>query len=587
MSILEDVKKALPNLTWECNGKSIKFTVNGVDKKPNEVVGMLEVVGCNVTLAALKSAILGKTDDAEQGELTYIDLPLRETDLLQKSDLNNLDDVIWQDLMFDADVKRFFVHDESIANTYTMYLCATAGASDTKDANILQDAFKRHKLNRPEQRLKAILRDTDVVELSELPTTAWNLLKIRAYKKDKDYKWDKIVVPSGCYEKLYKGAMAYEADLRTNGKHTFTTQLESLTNDPEVAALAYIDLKTLDNEYAGQTSALWDEFLLQRLHKPEYVSIFKAWTYSIAVGANNGRQEMWLYGNGSTGKSCLCKAFIKGFNELANKDICIARSKDTGKSTFNSELINKHLLIYADAKNLKSGMSELMHNLTGGDPTRTEAKGKDATYYNLYLKCLTCSNELPKVDTSDRSQTSRYIILPFTLDDDEMKRYGLMDASGQTLGSSTFQDRLDAEFNCFLASCKSHYEMRCPTHSNIDAREALPELSAIEMDEIALIEEFVDMHFEITNDPKDRLSQKDFRKQCMIGIESGDEDTGIKIYKDVKIDVVRNFLEKKYAFKWKVAKIDGKPIKSVCAARYGIKMHVKSDLQQTETNDPF
>ena len=149
-------------------------------------------------------------------------------------------------------------------------------------------------------------------------------------------------------------------------------------------------------------------------------------------------------------------------------------------------------LVYPDAKNLRGGMSEFKHNATGGDYMRIEGKCKAATSAFIYLKCLTCSNELPKVDMTDRSQSSRYVILPFTLDDNEMKQYGLMDESGQLIGSANFQNRLNSEFELFLASCESHYHNRCKTNSNIDAHEALGELAAIELDEVAVIEEFVD-----------------------------------------------------------------------------------------------
>lgn len=589
-TVLNEVKGKLPQLSWDIskNLKTVKFINGGTQCKDETVTAILGAVGLSVTVADLREAILTEAREAkasedasaadDRGEIVFLKMPLREAELNSDTDLNDADDVIWADLKFTAnDTSMFYVKDGANTNTYTAYLTA-ASSSDKSDVKTIKEAYFGHNTNRPEQLVKAWLKDAKINMAlfnkikSQIPATAWKYLKIKAFKKSNgDIFWDKLVIPSGSSDELYQGFIDYESDFRTNGKHNISEPTQ-LTNDPNEVAIAYINLDALNAEYAGQSSKLWDEFLLQRFHKPEYVSIFKAWAYSVAVGKNNSRQEMWLYGNGGTGKSCLCKAFIKGFNELAKKDICLAASKDTGKSNFNSELLNKHLLVYPDAKNLKGGMSEFKHNATGGDYMRIEGKCKAATSAFIYLKCLTCSNELPKVDMTDRSQSSRYIVLPFTLDDAEMKKYGLMDKSGQMIGSSSFQHQLDSEFKCFLASCKEHYEQRCITNSNIDAHEALDELAAIELDEVAVVEEFVDTYFEITTDTADRLAQKDFRKQCLFGIDSLDEDTGVKIYKDIKLEAVRTYLEKKYDFKWKQARVNDQSIKAVISHRFGIKL---------------
>lgn len=584
MTTINDVKIAIPKLEWKISNDrmTVTFIASGKRKSDTEVSALLENADVNLSINKLREMILEDArqeveDDSNKGEIVFLDLPLLESKLNEDSDLTEADDVIWADLKFvKDDTSIFYVRDADNSNTYTAYLTA-ASSSDKSDIKALKEAYYGHVSNRPEQIVKALLRNSRVdiqyfeTIKDQLPVTAWKYLKIKARKKKEIVTMEKLVIPSGSPDKLYQGLIDFEADFRTGGKHDIEEPAQ-LTNDPNEAAIAYINLDELNKQYEGQHSTLWDDFLLQRLHKPEYVSIFKAWTYSIAVGKNNSRQEMWLYGNGGTGKSCLCKAFIRGFNNLAGKDICLAGSKDTGKSNFNSELLNKHLLVYPDAKNLKSGMSEFKHNATGGDFMRIEGKCKAATSAFVYLKCLTCSNELPKVDMTDRSQSSRYIVLPFTLDDNEMKQYGLMDKAGQLIGSATFQSELDNEFNCFLASCREHYEKRCKTNSNIDANEALDELSAIEMDEIAIIEEFIDSFLTITKDPTDRITQKEFRQQCLYGIDYMDEDTGVRAYNDIKVEAIRTYLEKKYNFKWKYARVGSLATKAVVSDRFGIKV---------------
>ena len=341
----------------------------------------------------------------------------------------------------------------------------------------------------------------------------------------------------------------------------------NITNDPTKAALAYIDLNSIPDSH----SDLWDTFLLERLHNEAYVSIFKAWIYSIAVGENNTRQIMWLYGNGGTGKGCMCKAIMNGFEKLTGKDICLAASKDSGKSNFNSEVLNKHLMIYPDAKNLKSMMSEHFHNITGDDPMRIEGKNKEIITERIYMKMLVCANDRPQCDMTDRSQSSRFILMPFTLSDDEMKKSNLMDEHGQLKGSNNFTKRLEDEFMNFLGSCKSHYLKRCKTGSNIDAHEALGELETINLDSIRLVEEFIDDYFEITTNPKDRITQKEFRHHCLNGFVSPDKN-GLQVYTSLTIDNVKDYLQKKYNFEWKQCRISEANIKGIVSNVFGIKL---------------
>lgn len=42
VDVLNTVKQALPKLAWEVSGKTIKFTINGIEKKTNDVATMLD-----------------------------------------------------------------------------------------------------------------------------------------------------------------------------------------------------------------------------------------------------------------------------------------------------------------------------------------------------------------------------------------------------------------------------------------------------------------------------------------------------------------------------------------------------------------
>lgn len=546
---------------FKCDGKE---AYAGTKKLTDAMLEtLITAQGWDITPTELKTLFKEERED-DIGETVFVSIPLRET--FGDSDLNDADHLVWQDVKFvRGDNDTFYVKDSDVANTYTRIL-SSATTSDTSDAKILRDAFNESS-DAPEKRFKRFAKTLTLRDIDKLPTTALNYVKIKARKYDKRVIWQKLYIPTGSVVKLYEGFIGLEGDFRRSGQH-YINRLKNLTNDPNEAALCYIDLDAIPSD---KHSDLWDNFLLERFHSPEYVSIFKAWIYSIAIGKNNSRQIMWLYGNGGTGKGCMCQAIIRGFNKLAGKDICLAASKDTGKSNFNSEILNKHLMVYSDAKNLKSSMSEFFHNITGGDYIRIEGKCKEAISAQIYMKCLVCANDRPQCDMTDRSQSSRFILMPFTLSDDEMKEMNLMDEYGQIKGSSDFMTRLENEFMDFLGSCREHYVNRCKTNSNIDAHEAREELETINLDSIRTLEEFIDEFYEITDDPKDRLTQKDFRISVLAKTEYA-TDEGIKPYKEITFTAVKDFLQKKYNFEWKQKKINGDNIRAVASDKFGIKI---------------
>ena len=161
-----------------------------------------------------------------------------------------------------------------------------------------------------------------------------------------------------------------------------------------------------------------------------------------------------------------------------------------------------------------------------------------------------------------------------------------MDENNQLIGSADFQAQLDGEFELFLASCREHYLKRCKTNSNIDAHEASKYLESISTTEIEMIDEFVNEYFEITSNVKDRVTLKDFRTQYAKGINDIDEDTCVKIYKDVKLDDVYSYLERKYGFVRRNINISGQKgtprglTSNIC----GIKIKPLTDPAYAEQN---
>ena len=93
--------------------------------------------------------------------------------------------------------------------------------------------------------------------------------------------------------------------------------------------------------------------------------------------------------------------------------------------------------------------------------------------------------------------------------------------------------------------------------------------------------------FSRSDNPTDRLSQKAFRTKILAGCEETDPETGVRVYKDIKLESVRNYLEKKYDFRWKVVKISGKPVKAVASTKAGIKIKSQFAVPVETAEDVF
>ena len=109
-------------------------------------------------------------------------------------------------------------------------------------------------------------------------------------------------------------------------------------------------------------------------------------------------------------------------------------------------------------------------------------------------------------------------------------------------------------------------------------------LSSISTVEIETLAEFVNEYFEITSNVKDRVTLKDFRTQYAKGINAIDEDTCVKIYKDVKLDDVYSYLERKYGFvrrNIRVVPDDGRIItpRGLTSKTYGIKIKNNKQIE--------
>ena len=581
--ILEQLRSNKISWTVNKNGR-IKYQSDGEDCDKLAVKAALRCLS-DISLSDLEQLILDDELSGKENKTKYMALPRRNA-LYMNDNLTALDHELFKSIKFEHlgdDSVVFAVKDSNEYETYTRVLPSSEAAGTVEG---LSKAFINNPRDNPHFKMKAILRDldescqtnkgVDVVQLAKaMPTCLYKIVYIKCEDNGN------ILYLDPSYN-VFGEFLRYKQDFMFSKLHTLPTRLKNLTNDPNEPALAYCNLKKLHDEYYDKPSALWDNFLLERFHSEAALSIFKAWCYSVFVGDNNSRQEMWLYGQGGTGKGCIQYAFVEGFKKLCGKNLVLAMSKDSGKGNFNSELLNKHLGIYADAKNLKQGMSEQHQNITGGDYQRIEGKGKDAISAGIYLKLLTFSNEKPQCSMTDRAQSSRFIILPFNLTDEEMQSLDLMDEHNQLIGSNTFKYELANEFPNFIASCEDHYKKRCPRGSNIDAHEFLSEIHTCELSENELADEFISKYFVIDNADTDTYTvSKDL--SLFINEWLSYEQRYDHISRDVTPTIIRDRLQRTYNVKKTSKRIDGK----VSNVYVGLRCKSEDELRDSEEDSVF
>jgi len=232
----------------------------------------------------------------------------------------------------------------------------------------------------------------------------------------------------------------------------------------------------------GATPA-WDEFM-SRLSSPE---IFKAFVWTGFEKKNQGRQVLWIRGEGEDGKSTALCVLLECLGAGGS-----VVSADTFTSRFGMAILDgKRFAFIPDCKNTRILMQEKLRNVTSGDQVQVERKGQDAVTKKLSVKLIIGSNYDPDI-TSARSDTSR--LLYMTIDESKNKN------------DPAWATQLANELPYFLDACRAAYAALCPNHGKLPVDDAMRELVNDRADSYE--EEFsmvASEFFQKTANPLDRM----------------------------------------------------------------------------------
>lgn len=250
---------------------------------------------------------------------------------------------------------------------------------------------------------------------------------------------------------------------------------KSISNDPTEPCFNYIDLEGKAKEAEGGETEAWGRFLKKMT--PDEGDVFKAFIWSIFDARNHGRQILYLYDDGYSGKS----AVMKAIQEALGKRLCGALQKDSlsDKHGF-AKVWDKRLVTIGDNKNKHLHQSEKMKMLTGSDMADVDRKNRDAFSWMMNAKVMVASNDPLEVNLRERNERTRVLPIKINFTIDQMIEEGIvaMDEAGKPkfdkygepifVGDGTdWPSRLREQFWSFMASCRPAYERLCPRHTDI------------------------------------------------------------------------------------------------------------------------
>lgn len=226
------------------------------------------------------------------------------------------------------------------------------------------------------------------------------------------------------------------------------------------------------NILEGPTPA-WNEFL-DRLDYPE---VFLAWIGALFDPENEGRQVMWLQGNGFDGKSKVADAL----REIYGAKYVASIGQDMNQF-FYSQIYGKRFSIYGDCQHARLVSTAKIQAITGADPVAVEYKGETPFTAKVYSRILVCSNINPEIDFNKTNEKSRVI------------RLFVKKNSKDFHGDPHWDKQLISEAPQILYKAFEAYQKLAPKRTNIVIPSDLWEKMETECgsDESSVVDEFVE-----------------------------------------------------------------------------------------------
>jgi len=258
--------------------------------------------------------------------------------------------------------------------------------------------------------------------------------------------------------------------------------------------LSYADLSRIKK---GPYPA-WQSFMSQM--GEEERKLFGAFVFSVFDPQNTGRQVLYLYDNGRTGKSCVTNAITGALPEVSG-----SFSKESLTSRFGfSTIFGKRLLLYPDCKDPYIIRFGKLHSIVGNDPVIIEYKNEGAFTARVFSRAIIMSNVAPNIDSFKTNEKSR--LIPIQLDPDlcDTKEHY---QGGKFIGNNNYTNKLEEQFWHFMHFAFECYIELCPQRQELMVSEDV--YSGLVSDDEDTFEEMIKEDFEVTGNYEDRIKAYD------------------------------------------------------------------------------
>lgn len=260
----------------------------------------------------------------------------------------------------------------------------------------------------------------------------------------------------------YSTAQGWAASLMKDEDSLQISMPETITNDSEVDAFTYVNLKELVD---GETPA-WDKWI-QSIH-PTCREIFMAAVFAPMHAKCRHRKLVWMRSQGYDGKS----TFFNALNRWSGGKLTQSFSSHNTSSDFGLEqLIGARILLWGDSQHEHALSTNVVHNITGGDLVTINRKHEKAIQYRFNAMLFVASNARPQLKSWARNETTRLLYIPFIEPKESvLKEFAMTDEKGNVMRQSdgtpifkgsNLEDELIAEMPHILFKCKEEYKKYC------------------------------------------------------------------------------------------------------------------------------
>lgn len=346
-------------------------------------------------------------------------------------------------------------------------------------------------------------------------------------------------------------------------------QPKVISNDPNEMAISFFDkdefIKRCKNEYGEcvPETPNCDSWLEKFIDSDR--ELIKDFIWTIFDRSAQTSEALWIYDEGGKGKS----TFVKFIEKFVGKYLKSAFNKSMvnpdGKS--NTEELNnrfrmasyydKRVIVFPDCKNKMIAKTEFFHLITGGDWVSVENKNEKSFGFKSDIKVIICSNTYPAIDVQQRNEVRRVLLITVKDPFKELEHV-----------INDFEEKMLEEADVFLYKCYLSYLNRgSRNNGKTDMIQSVEnklaswaETGDIETSNSSLARDgniSYDELFEITNDPKDKLSYTDIEKVLSRTAQGFTDETGTKLKWSYDKRAIKIFMIKDNHLDYRITTVNG------------------------------